>query len=153
MTAYPVMTHEKLLPLVAIKHGVALNPDYISAAPWPATIKKTVRDLFGPVEAPTDPVPAEKLDDPAVWADVASKTAQLYRRLEALAAELDYGDVAEKITVVKAQAGLLERLIVCGEKAVGLKANTEFKAAVLAALDEASPDLRTAVMAALEARS
>jgi hypothetical protein len=61
-----------------------------------------------------------------------------------------WGDVAEAVSITKAQAGLLERLIACGDKAMGLKANTEFRRIVLEALDEASPDLRTSVMNTLE---
>jgi len=81
---------------------------------------------------------------PEAWDDVATKARQLYAELEKAQVEADTG---ETVQIIKAKAGLLERLISVGDKSMSHKKVAEFNRIMHAIMDDVlTPDQRTRVI-------
>jgi hypothetical protein len=156
MASYPSINSDKLLPFKLVRQRLLDDPNYLDASdcPYGPDVKQWLRAAFLPEEQVAMPVATViedvNIEDEALWSDVASQARQLYRELESVKDTVGKGDTSELISITKAQAGLLERLISVGEKAIGLREMAEFKRVILSAIDDLmTPDARTTLMARL----
>lgn len=142
---YPPVTMDRLLPLVAVKRELDRNPNYLDTSPWSQEVRKLLRDLFLVEDsAPLAVVDDWNASDPEAWDDVATKARQLYAELEKAQLEAETGEVVQ---IIKAKAGLLERLIAVGDKSMGHKKVAEFTRTMHAIMEEVlTPDQRTRVI-------
>lgn len=160
MTTYPALTRDKLLPLKVIAQRMKDSPDYLGAeCPYEPDVKAWLElNLVAGKRAEKG---AEKASDGVVggevdiladetWDDIARKARRLYSELEEVQKGLGAGDTGEAIQLIKAKAGLLERLVTVGDKALGHKAVAEFRRVVLGVMDDVlSADQRTLLMSRL----
>lgn len=152
---YPKLAPGVVDSLKVISTRVRSQPDYLDGVgcPYPDNDKRWLKKIFLTEEVkPLSVITADDvlndLKSPEQWLDIAAKARTLYNELETLQLSADVG---EKVQIIKAKAGLLERLNIAGEKALGFKAEAEFIKIVMGIMDDVlDPDQRIAVMAKLE---
>lgn len=141
MTSYPPLSSDRLLPLRLIAQRLQDDPNYLDkpACPYTGEVKVWLKSVFArrdEVRAVAVVCEAVDLSTECAWTDVARQARQLYAELDVVKAAVGQGDTSERIQLAKAQAGLLERLISVGEKAIGLKQNAEFQRIMLGVVDD-----------------
>lgn len=153
MTTYPALTRDKLLPLKVIAQRMKDDPGYLGAdCPYEPEVKAWLElNLVAGkrAEVKKEEAAAVEIDlmGDDTWDDIAQKARTLYRELEDVQRALGAGETGEAIQLIKAKAGLLERLIAVGDKALGHKAVAEFRRVVLSVMDDVmTPDQRTLLM-------
>ena len=150
----PAITSDKLLPFKQICQRLLEDPEYLDRpfCTYPQHVKDWLKLKFKAqdvVAGTVGMVESVDLLDPRNWEDSAAKSRQLYTQLERL--KLGTSDTGENIQILKAQAGLLERLIVIGDKSLGHKEMAKFRQTILDAVEDLmTPDQRTALIARLE---
>lgn len=135
------------------------NPAYFESGicPYSASDQAWLKSAFLPKDPSEDEAKAvvsaadviDSLKTPEQWSDLAVKAYRLYEELETLQdSNLDPG---EKIQVIKAKAGLLERLNIAGKEALGYKQVAEFMKTIMEIMEEVlDQDQRVVVMSKLE---
>lgn len=83
--------------------------------------------------------------------DLASETLELYRTLKSFGNELNGSDPKEFMAWIKLAASVQEKLLSMEERAMNVKRQKAFEAAVFAALEVLEPHERTAFRDKLEA--
>ncbi|MDR3436422.1 hypothetical protein [Telmatospirillum sp.] len=151
---YPNITSDKCLPFKELSQRLLEDKNYLDqeSCPYPELLKSWLKSKFLPHEVSVALEQEEAFDplDPDSWDDSAKKSRQLYADLETL--RKDTKDTGESIQIIKAQAGLLERLIAVGDKSLGHRETAEFRQVVLGILEDIlTPDQRTQAMARLGA--
>lgn len=148
---YPRLAPGVIDLLKVVVNRVKRDEGYLDdpLCPYDDAMKNWLRSIVGPRGDVPTPGLVEAVDDwdasdPDAWDDVATKARQLYAELEKAQVEADTGEVVQ---IIKAKAGLLERLISVGDKSMSHKKVAEFNRIMHAIMDDVlTPDQRTRVI-------
>lgn len=172
MTTYPTLRLGVLQGMAALKAALVGDPEYLRrpACPYDTDTVMMLEELFKPtlvevkVEVPVAAAPerqkvgrkkkaGELTDDDA--SEIEIEAGQLLKELREMrkvgAGEIDKMDTATKLTIIKAQAQLMEKLVTTRERFVNVRKISQFQSTVIAILDElVAEDMREEFLKRLE---
>jgi len=155
-----------------LKASVVADPEYLrrNACPYDDDLVMFLEDLFKPtivevkVPVPTESAPerakvgrkkkaGELTDDDA--SEIEKEAGSLLKELREMrkvgAGELDKMDTATKLSIIKTQATIMEKLISTRERFVNVRKLSQFQTTVIGILDELIPeDMREEFLKRLE---
>lgn len=152
---YPIISEDSVLAITLARNSIEKNgPEWLDRrdCKYSPAIKKFLTEITQPSVSGGVVAEVEDLfegnDEPEV---LDRQIQRVINRMDAMEATLPNLEPNEKIAFFKAKTALLEKLITLREKTNNLREIAEFKAKIIAFLDEiCSPDQITELMGRLK---
>jgi hypothetical protein len=133
---YPNLAEGTILPFKAAVAQMQQHSDYLSRAdcPYPTPVRDFLRQL-GAQKVVGAVSEYELADDKNEFLD--REIARVMQDLTDLYAGLNSGDANEKLQILKARAGLVEKLVTSRERVLSMRDIANFQVSVIGFLEDA----------------
>ena len=146
---YPNMDSVVLFPTKLVLGSMLNDPLWLDRAecPYDTETKDELRTLFSQLRAPGKTVRAEVARSGDRMTDLSDDLDTLFNDLREFSGHITEGDTKEWMAYYRTATSLLDKITGLSERALNVKAVSDFQAKVIAVFDDIlTPELRTLAM-------